>query len=121
MYQKYMDLGDPTEYQQALQLLGSWRHWEVLTACDWFKPYIERWRKELAVQIESDQIKTMKDIQSSMPGTPQAIQATKWLADRNKQPKAKRGRPSKEERNALIKEESEEDKLLIEEAERLGL
>ena len=121
MYKEFMRISDPTEYKVATELLGSWRHWEVLTACEWFKPYVERWRKELSVSIESKQVDTMKEIQRTMPGTPQAIQATKWLAYRNTRAKPKRGRPSKMERQALLKEESTEDRLLQEEAERLGL
>lgn len=35
-----------SEYQAALILLGDWEHWEKLTACNWFQPYITKWRNE---------------------------------------------------------------------------
>jgi hypothetical protein len=122
MYRKYIEIGDPTEYTQAISLLGSWRHWEVLTSCAWFEPYISRWRAELKVKFESDRYQEMLEVSTSHKGTPQGTQATKWLADRYTTPtKSKRGRPSKEEKALHLKEASTEDQLLADEAERLGL
>lgn len=122
MYEKYMEIGDPTEYATAIGLLGSWRHWEALTSTNWFKPYISRWRDELKIQLESERFREMSSIVETMPGTPQAIQATKWLAERySKRPNTKRGRPSKAERARALKKETEEDKLLAEEAVRVGI
>ena len=122
MYQKYMEIGDPTEYRQALALLGSWRHWQVLTSSEWFAPFVERWRAELKTKFESDRWEEMADVERTHKGTPQGVAATKWLAQRyNTDPTAKRGRPSKAERKRNLNQESKEDKLLIEEAERLGL
>ena len=122
MYQKYMEIGDPTEYRTAIALLGTWRHWQVLTATDWFKPHVTRWRAELAVKLESDRFTEMLEVETSLKGTPTAIAATKWLADRYSTPiKPKRGRPSKTEKAKVLSDESQEDKLLLEEAERLGL
>ena len=119
MYRKYMEIGDPTEYATAKILLGSWRHWQLLTEANWFQEYIVRWREELKAKFESKRWEEMNEVVTNMPGTPQAMQATKWLADRYSKPK--RGRPSKDEKKELLKEESEEDKLLAEEAQRLGL
>lgn len=122
MYQKYMEIGDPTEYRTAIALLGSWRHWQVLTSASWFQPHIERWRKELKIKFESDRYAEMLKIEESHTGTPMGLQATKWLAERYSDvPKKKRGRPTKAEVTANAKEESQEEKLLLEEAERLGL
>lgn len=122
MYEKYMEIGDPTEYRTAIALLGTWRHWQVLTTKDWFKPHVERWRQELSVKLESDRFTEMLEVETSLKGTPTAIAATKWLADRySTSKKPKRGRPSKTEKAQILQEESQEDKLLIEEAERLGL
>ena len=122
MYQMYMDHGDPTEYTQAIAMLGSWRHWQVLTTTDWFEPYIVRWREELRVKFESDRYKEMSDVAEEHKGTPQGVAATKWLADRYSTPqKPKRGRPSKDEKKAALKEATNEEQLLQEEAERLGI
>ena len=120
MYEKYMEIGDPTEYRTAIALLGSWRHWQLLCSTQWFEPYISRWREELKVKFESDRYQEMIDTSINHAGTTVGIQATKWLADRYN-PKTKRGRPSKAEKVAALKEETGETKLLAEEAERLGL
>lgn len=124
MYRKYMEIGDPTEYSQAIGLLGSWAHWEALCKCTWFKPHVEQWRSELKVKFESDRYREMQDVAEKHAGTPQGVQATKWLAERysTASPKApKRGRPSKAEKQAAIQQEIEEDQLIKEEAERLEL
>ena len=122
MYRKYMEIGDPTEYSQAIGLLGSWEHWKTLTSTAWFKPYVEAWRAELKVKFESDRYQEMQEVADTQKGTPQGIQATKWLAERYSTPKApKRGRPSKAEKKAALREHTEEQDLLAEEAERLGL
>lgn len=121
MYRKYMEIGDPTEYSMAIALLGSWRHWKMLTASQWFKPFITQWRKELKTKFESDRYREMVEVAKTQGGTPQGIQATKWLAERYSEPQTKRGRPSKSEKAQALKEEKEEEALLREEAERLGL
>lgn len=122
MYRIYMEIGDPTEYAQAIGLLGSHEHWEILSSRKWFKPYIERWRSELKTKIESERFREMKEVAENAKGTPQGIQATKWLAERyGEKVRTKRGRPSKAEKEAAIKEHIEEETILKEEAQRLGL
>ena len=122
MYRKYMEIGDPTEYSQAIGLLGSWEHWKTLCAAEWFKPYVEKWRDELATKFESDRYREMAEVAETCKGTPQGVQATKWLAERySKVEKPKRGRPSKAEKKAALKESLEEDELTAEEAQRIGL
>jgi hypothetical protein len=122
MYRIYMEIGDPTEYQQALALLGSWKHWKQLTSTDWFETYVSRWREELKTKFESARYEEMVEVAKTQKGTPQGVQATKWLAERYTQrDKPVRGRPSNAEKAKYLKNASEEDKLLKEEAERLGL
>ena len=122
MYEKYIEIGDPTEYTQAIALLGSWRHWEALTARDWFKPHVDRWRSELRVKFESDRFREMSEVACKHKGTTQGVAATKWLAERySTKQKIKRGRPSKSERSRALKEATEEETQLREEATRLGL
>ena len=123
MYERYMEIGDPTEYTQAIALLGSWEHWVLLTKCKWFQQYIQAWREELRVKFESDRFRQMEEVAEKQKGTPQGVAATRWLAERysSPAPKTKRGRPSKDEKNALLKEAADEDRLLLEESQRLGL
>ena len=84
---------------------------------------VARWRTELKTKFESDRFQEMSHVAINQNGTPAGVAATKWLADRysSKGTSAKRGRPSTAEKTALLREESEEDKLVSEEAERLGL
>jgi hypothetical protein len=122
MYILYMNAGDPTEYTQAISLLGSWKHWQLLTKTEWFKPIVNAWRDELRVKFESDRFAEMKDVAEECKGTPQGVQATKWLAERySTVSNSTRGRPSKAEKVSHLKKEAEEEQLLKEEAERLGL
>jgi len=122
MYRKYMEIGDPTEYEMAIALLGSWKHWQLLAEASWFKPLLEEWRKELKIKFESDRYQEMIEVAEKHKGTPMGVQATKWLAERySGTAPPKRGRPSKAEKKAALQREQEEDALLAEENERLGL
>lgn len=117
MYQLYMEKSDPTEYSVAIGLLGSWRHWEQLVATEWFKPYIDQWRKELKVKLEYERFSEMES--AAKKGD---LRGTKWLDDKYGPSKSsKRGRPSKAEKNKLLREERENEILLKEEAERMEL
>ena len=121
MYILYMDAGDPTEYTQAIAMLGSWRHWTILTNTQWFKPIVMEWRDELKVKFESDRYREMVSVTEECKGTPQGVSATKWLAERySKVSKPKRGRPSKIEKAASLQHDKEEDALVAEEAQRLS-
>jgi len=121
MYKRYMEIGDPTEYAFAQAMFGSWAHWRALSSASWFSEYVVRWREELKVKFESQRWEEMQEVAENQPGSTLGLQATKWLADRYNGPKPKRGRPTKEEKKSILKEESEEDKLIKEEIERLGL
>jgi hypothetical protein len=122
MYRKYMEIGDPTEYQVAIQLLGSWDHWQALTRTKWFRTHLTGWRKELKARMESDRYYEMVDKKND-PGA-LGIQATKWLAERyggSSDKVAKRGRPSKEEKAAHLRRLSEEADDINDDARRIGV
>jgi hypothetical protein len=119
MYQKYMEIGDPTEYQVALRLLGSWDHWQALCKSKWFMELLTGWRSELKVRMESDRyFEMVGKVHDEKIGT----QATKWLADRyGEKSVLKRGRPSKAEKDAHLKRLTSEQDETKEDAQRLGL
>lgn len=48
MYRVYME--SASEYEAAVRLLGSWKHWLKLCDCTWFNEYLEEWREEKAIQ-----------------------------------------------------------------------
>ena len=56
------------------------------------------------------------------PGSPQSIQATKWLADKyGQKPDPKRGRPSKAEKTKYLKELQQDSEEQAADAARIGL
>ena len=120
LYQKYLEIGDPTEYQVALQLFGSWDHWQALLKSKWFREHLTGWREELKVKLESDRYYEMLD--KAKGDGPASTQATKWLADRySDKATAKRGRPSKQETEAHLKRVEAATAELEEDAARIGL
>ena len=96
MYLKYMEIGDPTEYQVAIRLLGSWDHWQALCASKWFSALVGGWREELKTRMASERYWEAKETAATATGSPLGLAATKWLQDQYGERKApKRGRPSK--------------------------
>ena len=100
LHRLYMEIADPTEYEFAMRVFGSWAHWKLFHNLRWFKPYLDAWRDELEIKIRSDAIKKVieqsKDEKNS--------NAAKWLAE--KKWKLTRGRPSKEEVTREVKVEA---------------
>lgn len=98
---------DPTEYRAAMALVGSWAHWKRLTECPWFKPYLEEWREEVSVILQSNAIIEM--LAKSVD--PKNTLATKYIADRGWDKKI--GAPSKKAKTAKeLREERIEDRVL---------
>lgn len=119
LYRKYMEIGDPTEYQVALRLLGSWDHWQGLCKTKWFKEHLTGWREELKVRMESDRYFEM--VSKVKEDGPQSLQATRWLAERYTQGENLRGRPSKAEKAAHLKRVTQRTADLEDDASRIGL
>lgn len=123
LYRKYMEIADPTEYQVALQLLGDWRHWEVLTNCSWFKPIIEDWRRELEARRKSIMVSQMENLAATSKQDAVRAQALRWLeANTTKKPKkTERGRPSKDDIEHRLKQELKSLEEFDDDAKRLGI
>lgn len=120
LYLKYMDIADPTEYQVAIRLFGSWDHWNALGKAKWFTDELIGWREELKVRLESDRYFEMK--KNVREDGPASIQATKWLAERyGEKETAKRGRPSNAEKKAHLKRVANQTSELDEDAKRIGI
>lgn len=114
----YMAISDPTEYLVGTQLLGDYTHWLRLARCKWLKPYLERWRAELATKLESEAIQAVRATMALQEGS-SALQAARYLADKISPPK--RGRPSKEEIEGQLKKDAQAALEHNEDAQRLGL
>lgn len=87
MYLEYMKCS--TEYEAAMKLLGSWKHWKKLTTCNFFAPYIEEWREERHLREEALAKTALLD--SLGDGN---VSAAKTILDERKKRSA--GRPSNE-------------------------
>lgn len=81
------------EYEFAMDVFGSWEHWNKLSNSSGLKAVFAQWREELDVKVRSEALKEM--VKSSKGGTASALQAAKYLAEKGYQ--SKRGRPSKAE------------------------
>lgn len=90
--QIYLQFDDPTEYEFAQAVFGSYAHWKAICAAKWFIPYVEDWRDELEIKLRSRAIKQMADHATTEKG----FSASRWLAEGSWKEKTK-GRPSKEQ------------------------
>lgn len=103
------------EYQFAMDVFGSWQHWQKLFESRMRDTFLA-WQEELEVKMAA---KGYKSLALAAKNPEKGIAAAKFLADRGW--KQKRGRPSKEEVErerrvqAGIKNEFESD------IERIGL
>jgi hypothetical protein len=119
LYEKYMEINDPTEYQVAIRLLGSWDHWQALCNSKWFKEHVTGWREELRIKLDSQRY--YEALKAASTGS---LPATKFLAERwgdEEKEVKKRGRPSNEERAAHLKRIQQESEELNDDAARIGI
>ena len=115
----YMNIGDPTEYEFALQAFGSWKHWLKIKNSKAITAFIEDWPIELEVKLRSEGIKgVIKEAESGKA----KFNAAKFLANADwKSTTSKRGRPSKEEVERERKIAAKLDSEFSQDAERIGL
>lgn len=118
--QLYLQHRDPTEYQFAMNVLGSWQHWEILCGLSWFAPYVAEWRSELAVLLQSEAAKAALGVLSDN-AAPAAtkMQAARYIADQGWQPKQGKGRPKKSDIERAAREEARHTKVVEEDYKRI--
>lgn len=121
--QKYLELGDFTEYTFATMYLGGWDHWLMIGDSFRLKPHIAKWRAELEMLVKSRAVAKIKDL--SEGEGPSALAAAKWLTEnagkRGEGTPSKRGRPSKEEIAGNLRASTRDKDQLDEDAARIGL
>lgn len=120
LYLLYMECGDLTEYKFAMSHLDGWEHWEMLTSCNWFSPFVERWRRELELRIRSTALGAILSVAADT-ANPTSYHANKYLLDGQWKPAKLRGRPSKEEIKSELHRQVASAKELDEDAIRVGL
>lgn len=108
LYRLYMETSDSTEYDFAVRYLDGWEHWEMLCKCNWFKPYVSRWRRELEVKLRSQALKAIKDVADTREHK-DSLSANRFLLEKGWVKKQEKGRPKQEdiEKAAILLAEDE--------------
>lgn len=123
LYRLYMEAEDPTEFRFAETYLDSFEHWKLICATEWFKPIVARWRKSLEAKIRQQIVDRVISISKDDTHKNQ-FEALKVMLQgswKEKEETRKAGRPSKEEIKGHLVKEAEEDKMVQEELNRLGV
>jgi len=87
----FLSYNDPTGYQFAKKVLGSYEHWMRLSSQKWFRIHLDGWLEELEVKLASEGLIKIKKIADS--DTQQALVAAKFLVSKGWE--AQKGRPKK--------------------------
>jgi hypothetical protein len=119
-HELYVQYSDPAEYTFATENLGSYEHWKRLVECSFFEPYLAEMRVSLDAKLESEALQAARKVAQAGLG-PQSLQAAKWLHDAVKEPKTKRGRPSKDEVQGELRRTAKEQSELDSDLKRLGI
>lgn len=115
--QKYLDIGDLTEYRFALEALGGWQHWKILQASPFLREHVSQWREELELSVRAEAL--AKIINTSRTDSKDGFIATRYLADRQWATPAEKGRPSKQQIAARAKDLAAEHNRLEDDYERI--
>ncbi len=111
---------DPTEYEFALTVFGSWEVWKAISSAPQVKAHVARWRAEVEVKVKSEAIKAIAEEMKSNGRS--SFSAAKLLLDKGWLDKDNAA-VAKSKLKAKENEEQEKAALSIlsEDAERLGL
>lgn len=123
-YRLYMEIDDPTEWRVAQELMDGWDHWEILCEANWFKPYINRWRRELEIRMKSKALSRIRT--EAKTNAKEALAANRYLLEKGWEAKegkgrSNRGRPTKEEIKKAADHLASEERSLLEDMNRLRL
>jgi len=118
----YIRLKDPTGVKAAQLYLDGYSHFEyIMESSPWFKEAVERWNRELEATFRAEALERVRELAESAAGEAVALAANKYLAnlDYNKEPKAKRGRPSAKEVEGELKRQAHRDTSLASDYQRM--
>ncbi len=80
LYRLYLAEQDLTEFLFAESHLYNYAHWEKISNSSWFKPHLDRWRRDLNLQITARALQSvLKEAQSDSKNS---FQANRILVDR---------------------------------------
>lgn len=75
----YLEERDLSEYTFAMKYFYNYTHWERLCNMEWFKPYVESWRRELEAYYQSLALSRLTEL-ATLPN-PQQANALKYLLE----------------------------------------
>lgn len=111
---------DPTEYEFAMTVFGSWDVWSTICKSPLIKPHVNKWRKEVEVKVKSQAIQAialeMKEGGRSSFSAAKLLLEKGWL-DKDNASQAKKKLQAKEEED----QNKQALSLLSEDAARLGI
>lgn len=111
---------DPTEYEFAMEVFGSWDVWEKISGSPQVAAHVNKWRREVAVKVKSKAIKAIaEEVENngrSSFSAAKLLLEKGWL-DKDNASQAKRKLAAKEQEE----EEKEALSLLSQDAKRLGI
>lgn len=118
----YLAMEDPQEYAFAETCLGGWDHWMAICESWKLKPYVAHMRELLEAKLRSKYLNRIKEIADNGEG-PVALNATKYLLETATSIKgtAKRGRPTKQEKDGALLQAVRDSDTLRADAARLGI
>ena len=89
----FLETKDFTEYQPAMQIVGSWKEWTRLkNGSHELREFIDDCKTELEIALRSEACRKIFELVSEGSGSVQ-LSAAKWLAEK-KYDKQEKGRPS---------------------------
>ncbi len=122
LHQLYVSMvpNDPTEYDFAQRVFGSWDIWQTISKAPQIKPYVNKWRKEVEIKVKSQAIQSIAEEMKT--GGRSSFSAAKLLLEKGWLDK---DNASQAKKKLQAKEDEEQNKealnLLSEDAERLGI
>ena len=122
LHKVYMAMvpNDPTEYEFAMTVFGSWDCWKAICNSPPLKPHVNKWRKEAEVKVKSEAIKSIAEEMKT--GGRSSFSAAKLLLEKGWLDK---DTASQAKRKLQAKEDEELNKealsILSEDAQRLGI
>ena len=105
------------EYDFAMDVFGSWEHWVILSTEAQVKEHIQAWQEELEIRLKSEAMRNLLKVSRSEGNS--ATQANKFIVDKGWDVKA--GRPTKEEKQRQIRQDSKVRENIAEDMKRLNL
>lgn len=114
---------DPTGYKAAIELIGSWKHWQTMLRNPRFRETVQEWEQELDVLLEAEAIQHLRTQATNGNTTAAKFLAKKeYKEDATNVLKNNRGRPKKETPKDIADAIADETHATITaDMERLGL